>query len=863
MAESNARWRETERIVVSAWDQEPSAREAYIVSQCGDDRALLDEVRSLLDAQVREAGWQETAAAAVAGEAPAHMVGPYRLEKLIGRGGMGAVYLGRRADGQFEQTVAVKLIGLPLELEAFRARFRRERQILAALQHPNITRLLDGGITDDGELYLVMEFVDGVRVDEYARASGLTQAARLQLFREICGAVEHAHQNLIIHRDIKPSNILVDRQGVPKLLDFGTAKLMEDSEDTGTGLGMMTVGYASPEQLQGGAVTTQSDVFSLGVLLYELLCGRRPFGSDLAARLTEAALAFPGGLDADLRGILAKALAHEAGQRYRSVEALSEDLRRYEAGEPVQARPDTVAYRMGKLLRRNRGTAIAAGLVAVSLAGGALATAWQARLAQERYRDLRAVTGSLLFDLNKAIADIPGSTESQKLLVTRVVPILDKLAAQGGSDRALQQDLAEAYRQLGDLQGNPYSQNLGDVEGGLKTLEKARGLAVPAAMRTDADAGALRLAGKIEQTIAETRFATGNAAEALRHAGQGLVFYDRLTRLSMAAEDWLDASSLAGVQGDIYGQPGTASLQDLGKAEATYLGALAKVEQVLAREPGVPRALRARVFYQMKLGDLQLYKDPQQAAARYRDAVQILESAPSLATQKRLRGWLLRKAGEAAYQGEKLPEAIGLYRQSLQVAGELSAADRNDLRARHDEATAGYGLAIVELHALDYAAALPRTEKLLGVLESIVRVEPGNAIVATFLADTRCLQAEALYGVGRKDAAAVAGGHCLRELEKLAGEKGAGTQALALAARRYATLPVASLRDAKKAAAYARRQLAEFGEKEPATLRILAEAQAAAGDLELSKKTARLGLEQLQGPSLLRSELERLAEARR
>ncbi|MBL8210213.1 MAG: hypothetical protein JNK87_05855, partial [Bryobacterales bacterium] len=590
-----------------------------------------------------------------------------------------------------------------------------------------------------------------------------------------------------------------------------------------------------------------------------LLCGRRPFGQDLGARMTETAVEFPGGLDADLRGILSKALAYEAGQRYRSVEALSEDLRRYEAGEPVQARPDTVAYRAGKFLRRHRGTAMAAGLVAMSLAGGALATAWQARLAQERYRDLRAVTGSLLFDLNKAIADIPGSTESQKLLVTRVVPILDKLRTQGGADPALQQDLAEAYRQLGDLQGNPYSQNLGDVEGGLKTLEKARALAVPAASRADADAGALRLAGKIEQTMAETLFATGKPAEALRHAGEGLVFYERLTRVSTAAEDWLDATSLMGVQGDIYGQPGTASLQDLGKAEATYLGALAKAEHVLAREPGVPRALRARVFYQMKLGDLQLYKDPRQASTRYRDAVQILESTPSLAGQKRLRGWLLRKSGEAAHQSERIPEAIALYRKSLEVARELSAADRNDLRARHDEATAGYGLAVVELHALDYAAALPDTEKVAEVLESMVRVEPGNAILATYLADTRCLHADALYGLNRSDAAAAAGGRCLRELEKLAEAEGAGMQALALAARRYATLPVASLRNAKKAEAYARRQLAEFGEKEPSGLRTLAEAQAAGGDVELSKRTARLGLEQVQGPSLLRSELERLA----
>ncbi len=854
---ANARWLETERIVVSAWEQDPAAREAYVVAQCGDDLALLDEVRSLLDAQTRAELWQEPPA--TDGEPPARTVGPYRLEKMIGRGGMGAVYLGRRADGQFEQTVAVKLIGLPLELEPFRARFRRERQILAALHHPNITRLLDGGVTEDGELYLVMEFVDGVRVDEYARAHGLTPAARLKLFREICGAVEHAHQNLIIHRDIKPSNILVDKQGVPKLLDFGTAKLMEDRDDTGTGLGMMTVAYASPEQLRGQAVTTQSDVFSLGVLLYELLCGRHPFGTDLAARLADTAITFSDGLDADLRGILAKALAREPAQRYRSVEALSEDLRRYEAGEPVQARPDTVAYRAAKFLRRNRGAVIAAMLVGVSILAGTLATAWQARLARERYRDLRAVTGSLLFDLNKAIADIPGSTESQKLLVTRVVPILDRLAAQGGADAALQRDLAEAYRQLGDLLGNPYSQNLGDVEGALKTLEKARALAEPAAVRADAGPDALRLAGKIEQTIAETQFATGKAAEALPHAERGLGFYERMMALSRAADDWLDATSLAGVKGDIYGQPGTASLQDLGKAEASYLWALGRVEQVLAREPGVPRALRARVFYQMKLGDLRLYDDPRQAATRYADAVRILESTPSLAAQKRLRGWLLRKSGEAAYQSEKTGEAIALYRRSLAVAGELSAADRNDLRARHDEATAGYGLAVVELQALEYAAALPRTERLLALLESIVRAEPRNTIVATFWADTRCLQAEALYGLGRREAAAAAGGQCLRELEKLAAAGEPNPQAIALAARRYATLPVTALQDPRKAEAYARRHLEQFGAKEPAMLRILAEAQARAGQIELSKSTARLGLDQLKAPSLLRTELQRLA----
>lgn len=446
---------------------------------------------------------------------------------------MGAVYLAERDDGKYKQRVAVKLLKRELNTADIRRRFRRERQILAALAHPNIARLLDAGTTDDGLPYLVMEYVEGLPVDEFCERENSDLNERLKIFRMICDAVAFAHRNLIIHRDLKPSNILITTDGIPKLLDFGISKLLtgeyeRTSEHTVTKLGAMTPEYASPEQLRGESVTTASDVYSLGVILYELLTAHRPFefkkhsaeeiikavcGSEperpssvvltlsqtVSEKLTDAnkgrktnfksQISNPKLLRGDLDNIILKSLKKEPHRRYSSVEQFSEDVRRHLESLPVLARPDTLSYRAAKFVNRNRVAVFAGLLIVLSLLGGIVATVWQARRgaanqakAEKRFDDVRRLSNALLFEITPKIERLQGATEAREVLVRRALEYLDSLAQESENDLQMQSELAAAYKKIGDLQGNPSLPNLGDFAGAVSSYEKANAIrrALPA-----------------------------------------------------------------------------------------------------------------------------------------------------------------------------------------------------------------------------------------------------------------------------------------------------------------------------------------------------------------------------------------------
>ncbi len=382
---SPERWRRIEALLDGVLDLPPERRSAWLERECAGDEALRAAVEKLAAAceePTRLPPSPAGLAAPLLAEAdaaapPPDRVGPWRILHELGHGGMGTVYLAERGDDQFHKRVAVKLLGRGLRGDDLVRRFRHERQILATLDHPNIARLLDGGVAD-GAPYIVMEYVDGLPLGLYCTERRLDLPERLALFADVCGAVQYAHQNLVVHRDLKPSNILVTGDGQVKLLDFGIAKLL-DSEGapeatalTRTGMYLMTPEYAAPEQVRGGRVTTATDVYALGVLLYELLVGRRPY--DLQGRTpseiervvcgteptrpSSAAGSLDGAaarrLQGDLDTIILKALRKEPERRYPSVLALLDDLRRYREGQPVLARPDTLLYRARKFAGRHR-----------------------------------------------------------------------------------------------------------------------------------------------------------------------------------------------------------------------------------------------------------------------------------------------------------------------------------------------------------------------------------------------------------------------------------------------------------------------------------------------------------------------------
>ena len=497
---SDHRWHQIEDLFHRAADLAPAERAAFLDRACTGDEELRREVESLLDVDSPQDQFLRGAVAQAADLLPSEphegaawigkRIGPYLISGLIGKGGMGSVYHAVR-DDEFRMQVALKILTRGTDTEAALSRFRAERQILAGLQHPNIARLLDGGATESGLPYFVMEYVDGTPLLEYATPLSVRQ--RLELFRSVCAAVQYAHQNLVVHRDLKPGNVLVTADGAPKLLDFGIAKLLDPALAgstmilTGTGVRLMTPDYASPEQVRGELVTTTTDVYSLGVVLYELLTGQRPYEIEtyspaviervICQEQPKRPSALNQNLDRDLDNIVLLALRKEPQRRYASVEQFSEDIRRYLEGRPIRARKDTLTYRANRFIRRNKlGVAVAA-LAVIGMVTGVIAVNRQARRAEYRFHQVRKLANTVLFDLNTEIESLAGSTKARELLVKTSLKYLDSLAVEASTDPALQLELATAYEKVGDVQGNARFSNLGHPEASLESYGKALAIA--------------------------------------------------------------------------------------------------------------------------------------------------------------------------------------------------------------------------------------------------------------------------------------------------------------------------------------------------------------------------------------------------
>jgi len=759
-------WERIEALFHAAVALGPEQRGELLAREAGDDPALAAEVERLLAAHDRAGDFIQAPAVALAASLePAEEVVPtgrrigvYRIVREIGRGGMGTVYLAERADDAFTQQVAIKLIKRGMDTDQVLARFRAERQILASLDHPNIARLLDGGTTDDGLPYFAMEYIDGQPIDAYADAHRLSIAERLRLFLQVCGAVSYAHQHLIVHRDIKPVNILVTADGAPKLLDFGIAKVLQADDDataTATGLRMLTPEYASPEQVEGRHVTTVSDVYSLGVTLYELLTGRSPYRTrsrspaEIAeavctteplrpsAAVVEEEASYAGRrrsgladdraaatglgstdrlrrhLRGDLDTIVLTALRKEPGRRYQSVEQLSGDIRRHLDGLPVRARPDTFRYRAGKFLRRNRGMVAAGALVGLTLVGGTIATAWQARearaaqaRAERRFNDVRKLANAVLFDYHDAIKDLPGSTPVRERLVRDALGYLDTLAHEAHGDATLQRELARAYRRVGDVQGGSLTANLGDTEGALASYRKAVRILEDLFTADSSDVRTRRELASVTSDLGNLLFDTGDAATSLDLARRAWALLEPLGRDSVDAGLRLDLRKAGDLLGVLLLETGDA--QGAARQHRDDLRRLEAAPEAERRQPGMRRSISVALHHladaQVQLGDLEGALDSYRRSRVLRAG--LAAEFPDNVDYRGLVGTTDYWIADVLFQ-------LGRYREALAIYRELLAADSADARADPKNALARGGIAINLVRVADMETRLGRLTKAL------------------------------------------------------------------------------------------------------------------------------------------------------
>ena len=774
------RWEKIKSLLGTALDLSTQERDAYLNRSCDGDSTLRAEVEQLLEheAAVSLSFLNQTdlaeAAAVLLPENEnnwsGRRLGAYQIGELIGAGGMGEVYRAFRADDQYRKQVALKLIRDGQHSGSVIARFRNERQILATLEHPNIARLLDGGTAENSLPYFVMELVEGQPIHQYCESRDLPLAERLRLFLEVCAAVQYAHQRLIIHRDIKPGNILVTSEGVPKLLDFGIAKLLdqvgpEQLDSTLTVFRMLTPRYASPEQVKGEPITTASDVYSLGVVLYELLTGRSPYDSDgttfddQSRAVCECEPVKPstavrpptanrrtnvlGGqedqlrratsekvrrqLRGDLDNIVLMALRKEPQRRYSSVEQFAEDIRRYLRDIPVIARKDTPGYRASKFVVRHKAGVAATLAIALVLIAGIAVNVREARIAKRRFDDVRSLANSLIFDVHDSIKDLPGATPARKIIIDRALQYLSSLAQESSGDLQLQRELATAYEKVGAVQGDYLEHNLGDSEGTLATYRKMLDLreriAAVSGDWTDrlAVAKACRLVGHQLWAVGDPLGARGPIDRAIAISEKlNATFPNDLKILYELSFDY-EVSGRAGFPGD----PNARQ-----KILEAYRRELAVDEIALKITPNELVWLHG---YSVALGDIGNMLeniDPAEAIKNYQKELEIDQKVTQLSPDLRFRRSLAIDYGSIASvydEGGDYPHALENNAKDLAMYQEIVQADPKNALLQQ-------GLAITYMNTANSCArtgkiklALDYSKRALDILRPIVSAAPDKA----------------------------------------------------------------------------------------------------------------------------------------
>ena len=748
------RWHKVRDILYAASQLELGARCGYLNEACSGDSGLRAEVEKLLLALDRSGEFLEPEPSVTSAGSRALRIGPYLVLDEAGHGGMGVVYHAVR-DDDYRQEVAIKLVKAGAETDFLIGRFRLERQALAMLDHPNIARLLDGGTTPDGRPYLVMEWVKGQPITEHCRAHALSLEERLKLFLDVGDAVEHAHRNLVVHRDLKPSNILITAEGRPKLLDFGIAKIFSNEasdEPVTLGARLLTPDYASPEQVRGEAVTTVTDVYSLGVVLYEILTGSRPlqFDTRTPAEIERmvctheppppSAVTATAGIPArelrgDLDNVVLKAMQKEPHRRYGSVNQFCEDIRRHVAGLPVGARKDTFWYRARKFVQRHRAGVAATALVFAAMAAGTATTLWQARVAvrergraERRFNDVRKLANSFLFEFYDAIRDLPGSTPARSLLVKRALEYLDSLAGESRQDPSLQREMATAYEKVGEVQGDPMFPNLGDSRGALATFSKA--LAIRESLSA-ADPGNHSLKRELADTyesISDILAFSGDTAGAVRDSGTALKIYE-----SLADHFSNDSRFQYDLAGATYTHAGL--LRKSGNLDGSlteYTRAAELSRRLIAAQPSLPEGkMHLATSIDGVGGILQEKGDTRGALENRRKALAIREDlvsqSPNSSHYRRQLGFAHHNLGLSLAEAGDFDLALAQFREELRLFESLAAADPTDAQARRNLSLAHKQIGDVLVKTSDWTAAREQYAKAVAMDRASTAADPASA----------------------------------------------------------------------------------------------------------------------------------------
>jgi serine/threonine protein kinase/tetratricopeptide (TPR) repeat protein len=726
-------WQRIKEVFFSALDRSPDSRAQYLSEACADDTSLLGQVEALIASHEETDSFIDGPMFQLDGEQVARCetpmvegqgIGPYQIVREIGRGGMGTVYLAARADRTYQKEVAIKVVRRGLAADLMIRRFLDERQILASLDHPNIARLLDGGATEDGLPYFVMEYIEGVPIDEYCDGRHLPTIRRLELFRSVCAAVHDAHRNLVIHRDIKPGNILVNADGAPKLLDFGIAKILNPDLSHRVGSTtqpihrLLTPEYASPEQVRGEAITTASDVYSLGVLLYELLTGHRPYPlngktppevydvichqeparpSEAVTRAEEVAgpdgricitpdsvsLTRDGHVDklrrrlkGDVDNIVLKALRKEPQRRYPSVNEFSEDIRRHLEGRTVTAHRDSLGYRAGKFVRRHRAGVAGGALLLLTLIGGLAATVWQAHIAGLE-RDLAfGAAKSMIYELADGLKKMVGPTESRIGLLTQAAKTLDGITAQQRPSVEMKRMRADCDRVLAQTY-----HLLGDPS---KALERATTAEQFARELTTQPGGALQdkaLLGSILMELGDIFSSVRRPADATAAYDESLSLLEQVGQSPEASADAIGTWSLCLTRkGDRLYDEGR-----LNEAGDMYSRSLRVIDGVVNRNGGVVRYRAILGTILERLGDISFNQGKEEECCqRYTEMLEVRKGSRDIEPDDPdvLRGYSLsmQYVGWCAEKNKRMPEAMGLYEESIQIQRHLLSSDPANAR---------------------------------------------------------------------------------------------------------------------------------------------------------------------------------------